>query len=94
MTRTSKAKRPTDKLKPVRNYANHLGLHLRRRGTGYSLYGWSVGLDGRTRSDTEMETGYAAAGRIDFQKLSQIDPWLDKWANDLAARLKRDGRRC
>jgi hypothetical protein len=65
-------------LKTLREWADHLGLRLRRRDHGYSIcskYGSSRACD-----------------RADFRKLNQIEPWLNKWMDGELARLERPAR--
>jgi hypothetical protein len=64
------------KIERLRKWADHLGLRLRRRGSGYSIY------DGSCRVDFRR-----AGQRVDFQKQNQIAPWLDKYMEREIARL-------
>lgn len=64
----------------LRNWANHLAMQLRRRGTGYSV--------SRLYSDVPIS---GLERRIDFRTLSQVEPWLRKWMDDELVRLGRSG---
>jgi hypothetical protein len=58
----------------VRNWSAHLGLRLRRRGNGYSLY-------------ITYDNCAFPSPRVDCRTLRQVERWLDKWSDDEMARL-------
>jgi hypothetical protein len=73
-----------DDINTLRRWADHLGLRLRRRGSGHSIYDGAV-----------CRVDFRKAGRrIDFQNQSQIARWLDNYMYAEIERLRprRRGR--
>jgi hypothetical protein len=62
----------------LRTWADHLGLTMRRRGGGYSI--WTRPQHGHPNGEP----------RVDFRSLSQIKPYLDKWMDTELANLERE----
>jgi hypothetical protein len=64
------------KEKKLRRWADHLGMTMRRRGNGYSIW-------------TRPQHGYPnGAPRKDFRSLNQIEPYLNKWMDRELAKLE------
>jgi hypothetical protein len=60
----------------IRNWVAHSGLHLRRRGTGYSLY-------------CTYDNAAFPSPRVDFRTLRQVEKWLGKWLDEEMVRCGR-----
>jgi hypothetical protein len=84
-------------LKGLRLWAQHVGLRLRRRGAGYSIYD-HVNAHNDLQKPKPGHDHYRGSRvdprkpgtRVDFQKQSQIGPWLEKWMDREIKRLGSD----